>query len=147
MENIAGKFFAALVVVATSIALASTASAADVWETDVDAAWTKATASGRPLVLFITTDGCFFCDKMAQETCRNATVVKDLTDGFVPVIVHAKKNAELVRRMGVQAFPTTVIVSKEAKVMAVMPGYMSVAQMRETLRIARVASAETVNRR
>jgi thioredoxin-related protein len=144
MEGIFGKFIAALVVVCACGAVACAAPPSDVWFNDVDAAWTKAKESGKPLVLFFTTDGCFFCDKMSKETCKNETVMKELADGFVPVVVHTKKNLALVQRLGVQAFPTTVIVSKDAKIIAAMPGFLNVAQMRETLRVAKV---ETTPRR
>jgi protein disulfide-isomerase len=136
MERFAGKMIAALAVMMTCAAVCA-APPNDVWYQDVDAAWAKAKESSRPLVLFITTDGCFACDKMSKETCKNETVVKELSEGFVPVVVHTRKNMELVRRLGVQAFPTTVIISKDAKIIAAMPGYLNVAQMRETLRVAR----------
>lgn len=141
MDGIFGKFVAALVVVCALGTLASAAPPSDVWFQDVDAAWAKAKDSGKPLVLFFTTEGCFFCDKMSKETCKNPAVMKELADGFVPVVVHTKKNMELVQRLGVQAFPTTVIVSKDAKIIAAMPGFLNVAQMRETLRVAKVETS------
>jgi protein disulfide-isomerase len=88
-------------------------------------------------VLFITTDGCLFCDKMLKETFKNDAVSKELAEGFVPVVVHTRKNLDLVQRLGVSAFPTTVVVSKDAKILAAMPGYRNAVQMRDSLRVAR----------
>jgi protein disulfide-isomerase len=144
MEKFWGKFFAAMLLVLACRAAAMAAPPTDVWSQDVDAAWEQAKESGKPLVLFFTTDGCFFCDKMSKETFKNENVAKELADGFVPVVVHTRKNLDLVRRLGVQAFPTTLIVSKDAKILAAMPGYLNVAQMRETLRVAR---GDTIIRR
>lgn len=144
MTKFAGKFCAALFVVCLSNTWLCAAQPSNLWQSDVDAAWKQAKESGRPLVMFITTDGCFFCDKMQKETFKDAVVAKELENGFVPVAVHARKNLALVQRMGIGAFPTTVIISKDAKIIAAMPGFVSGVQMRESLRVARV---ETTPRR
>jgi protein disulfide-isomerase len=146
MSAFAGKSVAAFLVALACATSAVAAPPADVWSQDVDAAWAEAKKSGHPLVLFITTDRCFFCDKMSKETCKNPAVMKELADGFVPVMVHTRTNLELVRRLGVQAFPTTVIVSKDAKIIAAMPGFLNVTQMRESLRVARVSHVEPAPR-
>lgn len=69
-------------VVAVVLGGASVASAekagAIAWRSDVDRAWKASKQQNRPLLLFVTLDGCGYCTKMKQHTYRDPAVVKDV---------------------------------------------------------------------
>lgn len=100
-------------VVASFLSLcASAALAADgvAWRTDLDAARAESQQSNRPLMLFVTSSHCPYCVKMQNETFRNAAVIAELNEHFIPVQIDRGTQPTLERKLGVRLYPTIVIV-------------------------------------
>ena len=107
--------------------------------------WETAQKQQRPLMLFITMDGCTYCDLMKAQTLSDPTVVQAIHTGFVPAIANRTQRPDLVRKLGVTTFPTTLIISPQRKVLGLMKGYVSSAELKaklDSIRAARVASAK-----
>lgn len=126
-------------VVAAFIVLgwAGSASAQEVrWRHDYTAARKEATATGRPLLLDFGNEGCVWCRKLDATTFRDPGVVATLNERFIPVKVDGDRDEWLTRAVGVQAFPTLVLVSPEGRVIARHEGYADVVKMTALLRQA-----------
>ncbi len=104
------------------------------WDQDVRTAWKSALQANRPLLLFVTMDGCLYCQKMKQTTLLDRQVVRDLQTQFVPVAVNVKDQPELIKLLLVKSFPTTVIIETNGDVMESISGYQTPKQLRDRLR-------------
>jgi uncharacterized protein YyaL (SSP411 family) len=140
--------FVYLVVAATllaSTAVARAASPAEIrWYGDPAEAHQLARQHERPLLLLLTTEGCFYCSKMKESTYRDQQVATDISKHFVAAQVDAKQHPVLAKKLGVKVYPTTVIISPDFKVMDVIRGYVDAKKLR--LRMASAAGRVRVAR-
>jgi YHS domain-containing protein len=60
-------------------------------------------------------------------------VSRHLKDCFIPVVIDADKNERLVASVGVEALPTTVIVSPDLKILKRITGYKTPKQLEKDL--------------
>jgi len=113
------------------------------WHNDLSVAWKHTQQTRRPLVLFVTMDGCYYCEKMSRETYADRAVAGQLSAGFVPVAINQKRYPKLVEQLQVQAFPTTVIIGPDARILASLTGFVEAARLQEHLSAAQKRSAAT----
>lgn len=104
------------------------------WRHDPAAARTEAASSGKPLVLDFGNEGCIWCKRLDATTFRDPGVVQLLNDRFIPVKVDSDREERLTQSLGVQAFPTILVVSPEGKVVGRHEGFADVAKMTALLR-------------
>jgi len=125
--------------VTVSIAIATSGPSAEKsaiqWKSDPAEAHRLARQWNRPMLLLITMDGCFYCTKMKQSTYRDAVLASDITNHFVAARVDSKQYATLARELGVQVYPTTVIISPDYKVVDVIRGYVNAKKLRRRLAV------------
>ena len=95
------------------------------WYVDLDEAWKSTCESGRPMLLFVTLEKCAYCVKMKNGTYNDDGVVSAITDTFVPAQVDGRQFEELVVRLGIRVYPTTVIISPDREVIDRVNGYVS----------------------
>ncbi len=93
------------------------------WHEDFDAGWRAAKQSGRPMVIFITSRRCRYCDAMKRDTWTDGTIRSRLKNGFVAIRLSPDRNADILRRIHVPAYPTTLIGHPDGKVLAHKVGY------------------------
>ncbi len=130
-----------LSVVVVLLAVAATAHAADRsrgrhklnWDQDVRQAWKSAHTADRPLLMFLTMDGCLYCQKMKKTTLQDRHVVNDLQSQFVSVALNIKDAPDLVEQLKVKSFPTTVIIQTNGDVIESISGYQTPSQLRQRL--------------
>ncbi len=103
------------------------------WNQDVRTAWQTSIELHRPLLVFITMDDCMYCQKMKKTTLLDRQVVSALRTEFVPVAVNVKDQPELVKRLLVKSYPTTVIILNNGDVIDFIAGYQSAKQLHERL--------------
>lgn len=117
------------------------------WHADPVKAHQLARRHERPMLLLLTTDGCFYCSKMKQSTYRDRYVATDIAKHFVAAQINAKKHPTLAKKLGVKAYPTTVIISPDYKVMDVIRGYVDAKKLRSRMAVAtsraRIAKSDT----
>lgn len=129
-------FYRLMVIVALLTVCAGTASANDIevkWIDDVDEAWAMTQSEDRPLLLFITQDRCKYCTKMKQGTYQDGKTVTLINDHFVAVEISGTQAARLVKKLGIRAFPTTVVITPDAKVADQVKGYLPPAKFNKRL--------------
>jgi len=105
------------------------------WDRDIHLAWQDAVKTQRPLLVFITMDDCLYCKKMKKSTLQDEQVVDDLRSQFVPVALNAKDAPELMERLKIKSFPTTIVVEINGDVVDAITGYKSASQLRQRLRM------------
>jgi thioredoxin-related protein len=133
MPRMASVFSAVVIALLTAHSL----QAQDVrWRHDYAAARKEATATGRLLLLDFGTEACMWCRKLDVTTFRDRSVVETINANFVPVKVDGDREERLTQALGVQAFPTLVLVSPEGKIVARQEGYADAFKMMAMLRQA-----------
>ncbi|MBW3596134.1 MAG: thioredoxin family protein [Planctomycetes bacterium] len=113
-----------VVTVTASQRLRAEEAEAPVWREDTFVAWQAAQDTGRPLLLFVVADHCPYCKLMDRNTFSDHDVRSRLRDSFIAARVDAGRQPELARKLQVQAYPTTVVVNQENRVIGAIPGYV-----------------------
>lgn len=114
------------------------------WTGDLATAWETAREKQRPLLLFVTMDGCAHCQKMKQTTLHDKEVQSDLQARFVPVALNVKDEPELVKTLRLRLFPVMVVIQPNGDVLESISGYQTPKQLRDKLSSTlRQASRET----
>ena len=103
------------------------------WQTEFEKAYSTAKEKKQPLLLYVSMEGCHYCNKMDRETYANVDVAKDVTSSFVAVKVKRNEAQNLVRRYGVNIYPTTVIIHPETRRVETIRGFVSASQLKSRL--------------
>lgn len=105
-----------------------------VWHEDFDEGWRTARKSGLPMVIFITSKRCHFCDAMKRSTWCDGAVLKNVKERFVAIRLTPDRNAETLKRINVSTFPTTLIGHPEGKIVGHRLGFQPPAAMQQFLK-------------
>ena len=133
--------------VACIVVLAMNAAAqASGWHRDVDAAMQLARAQQRPLVLFVTMDGCTYCHKMVETTLSDQGILRVIGTQFVPAAIKATDRPDLMRKLKIRSFPTTLLVSPRGEIVDQITGYIDVRKFDDRLRRAHAYSIGTASK-
>lgn len=82
------------------------------WNKNLDAAKEKAAADSKLIFMDVYAEWCPPCKKMDSETFADAAVIKAL-ENYVPVKVDSDAQPEVARQYGVQALPTSFVLTAE----------------------------------
>lgn len=107
--------------------IAGSASALDIytWDTNLEAAQAVAEVEGKNLfVYFAGSDWCGWCDRFHKEVLTTSRFESYIDENFVPVLIDFPRgidqseelqadNEALARRMGVEGFPTVILMNAE----------------------------------
>ncbi|HUG92100.1 MAG TPA: thioredoxin fold domain-containing protein, partial [Planctomycetaceae bacterium] len=124
-----------LLVIAVCMALSSTPARASKlkWQTDLQQAIHESDRSKKPLLVEFTASWCGYCRKMKQTTFADERIARHVNGCFVPVSIDADENQRLLQRVGVDALPTTVLLSRDLRVVRKIAGYQTPEQFEEHL--------------
>ena len=115
------------------------------WITEYSAARRAGIDQGRPVMLFLTMDGCTHCERMIDGAFTDTTVIGSLNKDFVSAQLKLDTEDELAKQLKVTLYPTTVIISTQGKILDYARGYLSPSELNQRLNAAasvRVASSE-----
>lgn len=90
---------------------------------DVDLAWQSAQKSRRPVMVFVTSKNCFYCQKMVEETFSHPQIAKANNERFETAILSRDKQPEIVKKLGIRAFPTTLLVNPDGSLQGRLEGF------------------------
>ena len=114
--------------------------------TSYPAAWTAAQESGRPILVFVTSENCPHCSRMLGETLQSSAVRSCVRGSFETVLVDRSEQPELAAKLHVRWFPSTLVVGCDNKVSDVSEGYVdqpAFARRLQTTRSAQVEKTQT----
>lgn len=90
----------------------------------VEAAWKKAAKEHRPLVIMFTSDHCPHCERMLAETYAHPATRKLLAEHSETALAHAKDYQELIKKLGIRGFPTTLVVGADGQIVDAVEGFV-----------------------
>jgi thioredoxin-related protein len=107
------------------------------WQPQIMEAWKSAQADNRPLLIYVSLEGCHYCRKMEQDTLRDPLVTRQVGEAFVAARADAQRDAAIVRRWNVEVYPSTVIIG-------LIRGYVAADELQGQL--GTIARARAANR-
>lgn len=135
-----GRYFAGLVVLGACLAATCQGLVGEepvgrvvAWETNADRAWDASKTTGRPLLLFVTSEGCTYCEQMERRSYSDRGVASTIRQSYVASKISAEQQPGLVRKLGLRLYPTTVIISPDAQVLATIDGYVEPSVLQQRL--------------
>ena len=111
--------------VASETARPAAGSAQVAWHDDLNEAWQSTQRDGRPLLVFVTRDNCYYCTKMKDRTYASPTIAASVRGSFVPLMLDGSRSSALLRELNVRAFPSTFVISPQAVVLDRIDGYVT----------------------
>ena len=96
------------------------------WHESLETGWKEAKATGRPMLIFITTEECVYCDAMKRGTLCDESIRKRLFASFVPIRLRPSVNNRVLSRIEISAYPTTLVAHPYGKVATHRIGYQPV---------------------
>ena len=106
------------------------------WRHDYAAARRQAKETNRPMVLDFGTKSCFFCKKLDTSTFRDARVVKELNERFIPIKIDAEEQAQLATALGIESFPTLLFAAPDGKILGIHEGFVETGRFQKQLQRA-----------
>lgn len=120
------------------------------WLTSATQAAEVAGRTGKPILLYVRSASCHYCDLMQSDVWENPEAAAWVQRGFVPLKLSREQNAEAVRSLGIRGFPATLIFSPDRQFVHRIDGYVKVGEFLNQiadLPTSRTASAGAVQRR
>ena len=106
------------------------------WNSDLSAALAESKRSGQPLLLFVKVDNCPYCLKMKHTSFLDNQVTKQIGQSYIAAQINAANYRQYIRDLGVQLFPSTVIISPDNKIVDRISGYLNAQALNRRLRSA-----------
>lgn len=107
------------------------------WTNSPEMAMSLAKESHLPVLAFVTSEHCSYCRKMEREVWSNPQIISQVEAGFIPLKLVASRHRQLVAKLGVRAFPTTIMFTPDGKIINAAKGYMPPNRLAGLLRTAR----------
>ncbi len=108
------------------------------WHEDLKTGWAESRRRNVPMVIFITSDHCHYCDAMKRDTWCNESVRSRLSNDFVAIRLDPTRNAATLGRIKIKMYPTTLIGHPKGKVTDHRLGYQSASAIHGLLSQAKV---------
>src|ERR1700675_1446505 len=83
----------------------------------------EAEKKGLPIILFLTTDNCMWCQRLVAETFGEPTITKVMNEKYVPLKVHALQDPGLIQSLKVTSFPTVILAGPDGKILTTIQGF------------------------
>lgn len=103
------------------------------WVTDYSLARKLSGDKSQPVLLFITADGCHYCEMMNRDTFGDQQVADSLTKSFVAAKLKLAPDSKLAEQLKITLYPTTIILDAEGKVLEYARGYRKGSEMHHRL--------------
>lgn len=104
------------------------------WRTSYRQAADEAARDGKLLLVSVTASWCGPCRQMKQLTFTDSRVIDIVRSDFVPLTVDADEQPDLVSGLGVEAYPTTFVITPELAILKRLPGFQSAGDLCSSLK-------------
>ena len=94
-----------------------------VWHDTLDAGWEESRRRNVPMVIYITTENCRYCDAMKRDTWCDASVRQRIAQGFVAIRLTPRHNSATLSRISVNTYPSTLVGVPQGKIIGHRFGY------------------------
>jgi uncharacterized protein YyaL (SSP411 family) len=126
---------ACLLVAAPALVRAqATASSPEIqFRTNYGDARQEAEKKGLPIVLYLTTDNCMWCQRLVAETFGDPAVAKVMNTKYVPLKIHAAQEPGLIQTLKVTSYPTVILAGPDGKILTTIQGFKDAVRFHDDL--------------
>jgi hypothetical protein len=103
------------------------------WRLDYEKARKEAEATGRPLLIDVGTENCFYCKQLDLRTFTDPTIIQLLNDRIIPLRIDANAKPDLTDALRVQSYPTLLFATPDGRILDVQTGFIEAATLQEKL--------------
>jgi len=100
------------------------------WLRSAQQAGEVAAQSGKPILVYIRSANCHYCDLMQANVWQDPATVETVMRDFVPLKLTREENPQAVQVLHVKGFPTTVIFSADRRYVDRLDGYVEAERFR-----------------
>ncbi len=93
-------------------------------QSDVEAALRRSHRSDKPVVAYITMDGCQYCELMRSRTLVNDEVQAIVARDFESVLLHREAELNWTAQHNIRIYPTTLVIDSAGAVVDRIEGYV-----------------------
>ena len=112
------------------------------WHDSLDSGWNESRRRNLPMVIFITTEPCRYCDAMKRDTWCERSVLRRIAGSFVAIRLTPHRNSSTLNRIDVKTYPTTLVGIPEGKIVGHRTGYQPPAALHGLLSDSETASSD-----
>lgn len=94
------------------------------WRSDYAKALKEAASTGRPMLLNVGGENCYWCKQLDARTFKDADVIKLLNERVVPLKVDGDRDTYLVQALKIQSYPTLVFASSDGTILGFREGFL-----------------------
>ena len=107
------------------------------WHTNLSSGWAEAKKRNLPMVIFITSERCTYCDAMKRNSWCNDQIQRSVSSQFVAIELKPGRNDATLSKIDVPAFPTTLVGIPDGKIISHAVGYQPPTELQSLLNRAR----------
>lgn len=100
-----------------------------------------AMASGKPILVYVRSENCHYCDLLQKKTWQDPKVRALIEREMIPLKLTLEENREAVEAMKVRGYPSTLLFSANREYLARIDGFVTPQEF--TARIAKVHAPES----
>jgi hypothetical protein len=93
------------------------------WHNSLDAGWAESRRRQVPMVIFITSKQCHYCDSMKRDTWCDPSVRQRMAGDFVAIELTPARNSHTLSRIDVKMYPMTLVGLPAGKIISHRLGY------------------------
>lgn len=93
------------------------------WHETLESGWKESRRRDVPMVIYITSEQCHYCDAMKRDTWCDESVRRRIAKGFVAIRLMPRRNSATLGRIDVKAYPTTLVGVPRGKIIGNRIGY------------------------
>ncbi len=94
------------------------------WLRSAEQAAAMAAQSGKPILVYIRSANCHYCDLMQSNVWQDPASVAAVNRDFVPLKLTREDNPEAVQALQIKGFPSTVIFAADRTYVDRLDGYV-----------------------
>lgn len=117
-------FRALLTLGALSIAAANIQAQEVQWLRSAEQAAELAAQSGKPILVYVRSASCHYCDLMQKNIWQNPATAAIITRDFIPLKLTREENGEAVDSLKIKGFPSVFIFSADREYLDRFDGYV-----------------------
>lgn len=93
------------------------------WLTSAEQAANQAEKSGKPILVYVRSSSCHYCDKLQADVWADPKVADHVAKNYIPLKLSSQKNPAAVKSLKVKGFPTTLVFSPKRVFVSKVEGY------------------------
>lgn len=111
------------------------------WLESASEAAEQARATGKPILVYIRSENCHYCDLLQKKTWQDPKVRAMILNEMIPLKLTLEDNRDVVQAMKVRGYPSTLLFSADREYLTRIDGYVTPQEF--TARISKVHVPET----